>query len=174
MPFEEKMRAAGVMDAAIRAFRHNYEALCREETGLIPEAAILPAENLAVFEPGDAAFDPALLAQAVVIKLNGGLGTSMGLQKVKSVLEVRPGVNFLDLIVRQVKSLREASGSNVRLLLMNSFSTSADTLDYLEKHADGGFAEASEVELMQNQVPKLDAATRQQLLWTNPRRAFGR
>ncbi len=165
MPFEQKMQAASVMEAAIGAFRHNYEALCREETGLIPEASIQPAQDLAVFEPGLAEFDPDLLAQTVIIKLNGGLGTSMGLQKVKSVLEVRPGVNFLDLIVRQVVSLREASGSNVRLLLMNSFSTSADTLGYLKKHADGGFAEASEVELMQNQVPKIDEATLSPVEW---------
>ncbi len=169
MPFERKMRAAGVMEAAIGAFRHNYEALCREETGLIPEQAIRPVEDLALFEPGGEAFDPALLARVVVIKLNGGLGTSMGLQKVKSVLEVRPSVNFLDLIVRQVKSLREVSGAKVRLLLMNSFSTSADTLDYLGKHADGGFAEASEVELMQNQVPKIDEATLAPVEWpANP------
>jgi UTP--glucose-1-phosphate uridylyltransferase/phosphoglucomutase len=169
VPFERKMRAAGVMEAAIGAFRHNYEALCREETGLIPESAIRPAEGLALFEPDEAGFDPALLARTVVIKLNGGLGTSMGLQKVKSVLEVRPGVNFLDLIVRQVRSLREASGAKVRLLLMNSFSTSADTLDYLRKHDDGGFAEAAEVELMQNQVPKIDEATLAPVEWpANP------
>lgn len=169
MPFERKMRAAGVMEAAIGAFRHNYEALCREETGLISESAIRPAEGLALFEPDEAGFDPALLARTVVIKLNGGLGTSMGLQKVKSVLEVRPGVNFLDLIVRQVRSLREASGAKVRLLLMNSFSTSADTLDYLRKHDDGGFAEAAEVELMQNQVPKIDEATLAPVEWpANP------
>lgn len=159
------MQAANVMEAAIGAFRHNYDALCREETGLIPEEDICPAEGLAVFEPGKEGFDPGLLAQAVVIKLNGGLGTSMGLQKVKSVLEVRPGVNFLDLIVRQVVALREASGSQVRLLLMNSFSTSDDTLDYLKKHAAGGFAEASEVELMQNQVPKIDEATLTPVEW---------
>jgi UTP--glucose-1-phosphate uridylyltransferase/phosphoglucomutase len=169
VPFERKMRAAGVMEAAIAAFRHNYEALCRRETGLIPEGSIRPAEDLAVFAPGQGGFDPELLAQAVVIKLNGGLGTSMGLQKVKSVLEVRPGVNFLDLIVRQVMSLREASGSRVRLLLMNSFSTSGDTLDYLQKHAAGGFADPSEVELMQNQVPKIDEATLAPVEWpANP------
>ena len=56
------MRAAGVMEAAIVAFRHNYEALCREETGLISEEAIRPAEGLAVFEPGADRFDPDLLA----------------------------------------------------------------------------------------------------------------
>ena len=168
-PFEQKMRTANVMEAAIGAFRHNYDALCREESGLIEEGSIEPADDLAKFEAGEADVDPALLAQAVVIKLNGGLGTSMGLQKVKSVLEVRPGVNFLDLIVRQVKSLREKSGSKVRLLLMNSFSTSDDTLEYLERHAEGGFADASEVELMQNQVPKIDAATLAPVEWSeNP------
>ncbi len=163
------MRAAGVMESAIEAFRYNYDALCREESGLIPEETIQPADGLPAFEPGAAEFDPELLSQSVVIKLNGGLGTSMGLQKVKSVLEVRPGVNFLDLIVRQLVSLREKSGSKVRLLLMNSFSTSEDTLEYLGRHADGGFAEASEVELMQNQVPKIDEATLAPVEWpANP------
>lgn len=165
-PFEQKMRAAGVMEAAIGAFRHNYEALCRQETGLIPEESILPAQGLALFEPGEGSWDPELLAKTVVIKLNGGLGTSMGLQKVKSVLEVRPGVNFLDLIVRQIVSLRAASGSKVRLLLMNSFSTSGDTLEYLAKYAGEGFGDASEVELMQNQVPKIDEATLAPAEWS--------
>lgn len=169
LPFEEKMRSEGVMDAAIRAFRHNYQALCREETGLIREEEIRPVEELEAFEPGSGEFDPGLLARTVVIKLNGGLGTSMGLQKVKSVLEVRPGVNFLDLIVRQILSLREAGGANVRLLLMNSFSTSEDTLTYLSKYAGHGLSVAEDVELMQNQVPKIDEATLAPVSWpANP------
>ena len=45
---------------------------------------------------------------------------------------IRERDTFLDLIVRQVKHLRSISGTPVRLLLMNSFSTSADTLAYLE------------------------------------------
>lgn len=153
------MSAAGVMDAAIRAFRRSYEALCRNESGLISEQEIDPAADLPAHHDKRAAFDPELLAKTVVIKLNGGLGTSMGLEKVKSLLEVRPGVNFLDLIVRQVGSLRESTGAPVRLLLMNSFSSSADTLGYLAGHAPEGLREASEVELMQNQVPKIDTAT---------------
>jgi UTP--glucose-1-phosphate uridylyltransferase len=164
-PFEEKMRQAKVMEAAIGAFHHNYEALCREETGLIPESEIAPAENLPNFQSGSEDFDPELLARTVVIKLNGGLGTSMGLQKVKSLLEVRPGVNFLDLIVRQILSLREKSGSKVRLLLMDSFSSSDDTLGHLARYADQGLAAASEVELMQNQVPKIDEATLAPATW---------
>lgn len=167
--FEEKMAAAGVMGPAIRAFERNYEALRREETGLISEAGIEPATGLPVHEDRGEAFDPALLAATVVIKLNGGLGTSMGLEKVKSLLEVRPGVNFLDLIVRQIVSLRESTGAGVRLLLMNSFSSSEDTLGHLSSHAPAELAAAAEVELMQNQAPKIDAATLQPVSWeANP------
>ncbi len=165
--FDLKMRNAGMGDAAIRAFRRNYDALCRDETGMISEGEIAPAEGIPKLEDVAAGKPvPAeLLAQAVVIKLNGGLGTSMGLQGPKSLLPVREGVTFLDLMVRQVQSLRETTGAPVRLLLMNSFNTSGGTLDHLERYRADGFAEASEVELMQNQIPKIDAATMLPVEW---------
>ncbi len=154
-------------DAAIRAFRRNYEALLRNETGMIPEDTITPATGLASFGniTASAPADAAMLAKAVVIKLNGGLGTGMGLQGPKSLLAVRDGVNFLDLMVRQILDLRETSGAPVRLLLMNSFSTSGDTLAHLEKYRAAGLAEAAEVELMQNQIPKIDAASFEPVEW---------
>ncbi len=165
--FETKMTAAGMGDAAIRAFRRNYEALLRNETGMIPEEEILSAMGLPSFEEiaTAGAVDLELLAQAVVIKLNGGLGTGMGLQGPKSMLAVRDGVNFLDLMVRQILDLRKSSGANVRLLLMNSFSTSEDTLGHLKKYRAQGLADASEVELMQNQIPKIDATTLMPVAW---------
>ncbi len=166
------MEAAEVSAAAISAFRRNYEALVRNESGMIGEESIAPAENLPVWQEGGSE-DPAAarerLEQVVVIKLNGGLGTSMGLQKAKSLLQVRRGTTFLDLIAKQVVSLREASGAKVRLLLMNSFSTSEDTLAALKEVAGGVFAKRGEVELMQNQVPKIDAQTLQPIEWpANP------
>jgi UTP--glucose-1-phosphate uridylyltransferase len=164
--FETKMAAAGMGDAAIRAFRRNYEALLRDETGMIPEESIAPANDIPSFDDiADIDADPALLSQAVVIKLNGGLGTGMGLQGPKSLLPVRDGVNFLDLMVRQVLELRKTSGSRVRLLLMNSFSTSGDTLAHLERYRADGLAEASDVELMQNRIPKIDAVTLGPVAW---------
>jgi UDP-N-acetylglucosamine pyrophosphorylase len=165
--FETKMMHAGMGQAPIRAFRRNYEALLRNESGMIAEETIAPAENLTTLESlsGTPPADAALLAQAVVIKLNGGLGTSMGLQGPKSLLAVRPGVNFLDLMVRQILDLRKSSGAPVRLLLMNSFSTSAETLTHLQRYAAEGLAAAGEVELMQNQIPKIDAATMQPVSW---------
>jgi len=163
--FEDKMTAADVMQPAIQAFQRSYDALCRNETGMIGEDLLDPVEELPVYAESGEAFDADLLAKTVVIKLNGGLGTSMGLEKVKSLLEVRPGTSFLDLLVRQVQSLRERTGSPVRLLFMNSFSSSADTLEHLAAHAPEGLREASDVELMQNQVPKIDAATLEPVAW---------
>lgn len=38
-----------------------------------------------------------------VLKLNGGLGTTMGCVGPKSAIEVRDGMTFLDLSVRQIE-----------------------------------------------------------------------
>ncbi len=155
---ERKMYSVGLSQAAVDAFRHSVEVLTSDRSMLIPESDICPAQDVAQWEELVAATpeaDAALLAQTVLVKLNGGLGTSMGLQKAKSLLEIKPGVTFLDLIVRQVKSMRERAGYPVNLLLMNSFSTSADTMAYLSRYAEGGFDAPARVEMIQNRVPKL-------------------
>ncbi len=153
---ERKMQGVGLSRAAIDAFRHSVGVLCSEQSMMIPETEIEPTRDVADWDELVAATpeaDAALLAQAVLVKLNGGLGTGMGLQKAKSLLEIKPGVTFLDTIVRQVQSLRERAGYPVNLLLMNSFSTSGDTMAHLAQYAD--FADASQVEMLQNRVPKL-------------------
>lgn len=155
---ERKMESVGLSQAAIGAFRHSVNVLTSQQSMMIPEAEIAPADDVADWESLTASTpeaDAELLGQAVLIKLNGGLGTGMGLQKAKSLLEIKPGVTFLDLIVRQVMSLRRRAGCPVRLLLMNSFSTSADTMDYLKRYAAEGFADPQQVEMIQNRVPKL-------------------
>ena len=155
---ESKMRGVGLSDAAIGAFRHSVNVLESKQSMMIPEADIEPAEGVAEWEALVAATpeaDAALLAQSVLIKLNGGLGTGMGLQKAKSLLEIKPGVTFLDVIVRQVRHLRERAGYPVSLLLMNSFSTGADTMAHLARYAAEGFADPQQVEMLQNRVPKL-------------------
>ncbi len=159
---ESKMKDAGLSGAAINAFRHSVQVLESKQSMLIPEGDIQPAEGVADWEELVAATPAAgadLLAQAVLIKLNGGLGTSMGLQKAKSLLEIKPGVTFLDLIVRQVQSLRAVAGYPVNLLLMNSFSTAEDTMAHLSRYEDGGFADPDKVQMLQNRVPKLRTDT---------------
>eukprot|EP00270_Netrium_digitus_P008485 TRINITY_DN253_c0_g1_i1.p1 TRINITY_DN253_c0_g1~~TRINITY_DN253_c0_g1_i1.p1 ORF type:complete len:469 (+),score=156.18 TRINITY_DN253_c0_g1_i1:59-1465(+) len=78
----------------------------------------------------------ALLDKLAVLKLNGGLGTTMGCTGPKSVIEVRNGLTFLDLIVKQLETLNEKYGSSVPLVLMNSFNTHDDTAKILEKYTD--------------------------------------
>ena len=162
------MEAAEVSEAAILAFERNYQALLRDESGMISEQAIEPCENVPSFDEvikGGEGFSPELLAQTVVIKLNGGLGTSMGLQKVESLLSVKDDTTFLDVIAQQILYLREETGAKVRFLLMNSFASSEDTLDYMSEYADQDLAGAENIELMQNQVPKIDAASMEPVEW---------
>ncbi|CAR66034.1 DEHA2G22990p [Debaryomyces hansenii CBS767] len=74
------------------------------------------------------------LDKLAVLKLNGGLGTSMGCVGPKSVIEVRDGNTFLDLSVRQIEHLNRKYDADVPLLLMNSFNTDADTEKIIKKY----------------------------------------
>lgn len=130
----ELMRADGAGEAAIHAFAHQWREVATGATGLIPEAQIEPVGELTHLDalPRDAAVERAALDRLVVIRLNGGLGTSMGLRGPKSLLEVRDGQTFLDLIVRQVLALRSAHGARLPLLFMHSFATRQASLSALE------------------------------------------
>ncbi|MGB0776298.1 MAG: UTP--glucose-1-phosphate uridylyltransferase, partial [Akkermansiaceae bacterium] len=166
--FRQKMESASVSEAAIRAFERNFQALTRNESGLISEQSITPCTDVPALEDvsnKDDEFSAELLAQTVVIKLNGGLGTSMGLQKSKTLLPVQAESNFLDVIARQIIHLRETSGAKVRFLLMNSFNTSADTLEHMEAYQGDDLSGAENIELLQNQIPKIDADTLTPAAW---------
>lgn len=163
--FDRRMRQAGVCAAAIAAFQHSYQELVAGQTGLISEAEIQPVAELPRLEESTRpnAADPALVGQVAILKLNGGLGTSMGLEQAKSLLAVKNGLTFLDFIARQILHLRRQYRVPLHFLLMNSFSTSRQTLEYLARYPELG--PAAKLELMQNQVPKVDARTLQPALW---------
>ncbi|CAK9143451.1 unnamed protein product [Ilex paraguariensis] len=98
------------------------------------DKVVVPYDNLAPL-PHDPEETKKLLNKLVVLKLNGGLGTTMGCTGPKSVIEVRNGLTFLDLIVIQIEALNATFGCNVPLLLMNSFNTHDDTQKIVEKYA---------------------------------------
>jgi UTP--glucose-1-phosphate uridylyltransferase len=125
----EKMRREGLPDAAIDTFRHYYEQLAEGETGMLPESEIEPVEDVQELDALPDADAP--LDQAVVIKLNGGLGTSMGMTHAKSLIEAKDGLTFLDVVARQVLELRQRSGASLPLVLMNSFYTHEEALEAL-------------------------------------------
>ena len=122
---EKKMRSAGLSEVATQAFLFQYQKLLDNDTGLIPEEAIVPVAQLPSLDERDAIGD--YLHQTLVVKLNGGLGTSMGLEKAKSLLRVRGDLTFLDIIVKQFLELRTSTAPGLGLFFMNSFSTSEDT-----------------------------------------------
>ena len=129
--FAAKMKAENLDDMVIETFEHYYRQALSGETGLIHDRDIQPVDldeiqelgNLDIYqEQGESAFQ-----HAVRVVLNGGLGTSMGLIGPKSLIEVKAGQSFLDVIMKQ------ASNSNVKLLFMNSFNTHDDTLNALTR-----------------------------------------
>ena len=149
-PFAEKMRAANLPDLAIRTFKYYYAKLLEGETGLIPEDEIIPIESLPdleQFPPELARVGEAALEKTVIIKLNGGLGTSMGLQKAKSLLPVKGDLTFLDIIARH------AIHRGARLLLMNSFNTREDSLALLQKYPE--LQHDVPLDFLQHKVPKV-------------------
>ncbi len=129
--FAAKMKAENLDDMVIETFEHYYRQALSGETGLIHDRDIQPVDldeiqelgNLDIYqEQGESAFQ-----HAVRVVLNGGLGTSMGLIGPKSLIDVKAGQSFLDVIMKQ------ASNSNVKLLFMNSFNTHDDTLNALTR-----------------------------------------
>ena len=152
----DKLRADGAGEATVAAFEHAARRLAAGERGVLPESEIAPVADLpdadALPEPGE---DVAgLLDRTVVLKLNGGLGTSMGMTRAKSLLEVRDGLSFLDIIARQVLDLRERyAGPRLPLILMDSFRTREDSLAALAAH--GPLSAGLEPDFVQSRVPKL-------------------
>merc|ERR1719171_918436 len=151
--YEAKMKAEGLSAAAIGAFKYNLGVLTSGANLMIPESTVSPVESLPDYEALTKE-DPALLKSTVMVKLNGGLGTGMGLEKAKSLLDLKDGTTFLDFIAQQVTHMRSTFGVPLAFMLMNSFATSADTLEYLAKYADLQ-SEGLPLEFVQNKAPKL-------------------
>ena len=162
---ERKMRAAGLPELAIRAFRRNFERLVAGDNGTLSRREIEPVEDVPAFEesPGLRRAGAVALPHAVVIKLNGGLGTTMGMTQAKSLLPVKDGLTFLDIIALQIRTLGERSGVRVPLVLMNSFRTRADSLAALAKH--GQLSGALAPDFMQHKVPRLLASALSPVAW---------
>lgn len=148
------MEAEGIAASAISAFESTFNSLVSGNTGMIPEDTISPAPDLVKADSISTSPDTSLLKETVVLKLNGGLGTGMGLDKAKSLLKVKGDDTFLDLTAKQVMKMREEYGFNVKFMLMNSFSTSEDTLAFFAEKYPSLRAEEG-LEMIQNKVPKL-------------------
>ncbi|CAF3924585.1 unnamed protein product, partial [Rotaria magnacalcarata] len=97
-----------------------------------PPETVIPYAKLTEQEIEDT---KSLLDKLIVIKLNGGLGTTMGCQGPKSVISVRSGLTFLDLTIQQLEQLNRQYDCDVPLVLMNSFNTHEETEKVLQKYS---------------------------------------
>jgi len=138
--FIEKMEREGQPKVVIDTFVHNYRLLSQGFTGCISEdeiSAVTPDEidDLSKTEEmrcvGEKTID-----RTVIIKLNGGLGTTMGLSTAKSLISVKNDLSFLDINALQIRNLNEQFKLNIPLILMNSFNTDSDSLKALDKYHD--------------------------------------
>ncbi len=147
--FISKMESAKLHPLVINTFTYYYKKVVSGATGLISNRDIKPVapdeiEDASRIKEYDESGRKAL-SRAVIIKLNGGLGTSMGLTKAKSFLKVKNEKTFLEIILKQAERCR------VKLALMNSFSTHEDTIATLSmiKPSD------SPLLFIQNKFPKI-------------------
>lgn len=153
-----KMKAAGVDQTAIDVFASHYRALVSGATGIIRESDITPIKSLPKFTDISVSKQSAsdALKKTVVIELNGGLGTSMGLDKAKSLLPVRDNKTFLDITIGQIMATRKETGARLPLIFMNSFRTRSDTARYIEK-IDNLTVGSLPIDFLQNSNPKIYA-----------------
>ncbi len=169
--FRQRMLDEGLPELFIDNFAYYYHQLIAGVTGLISEGEIDPLQSIAsmVDLPKRlAGFGQDALRQTAIIKLNGGLGTGMGLQKAKSLLEVKDGYTFLDVIAEQ------AIYAQVPLVLMNSFATDTDSLAALERHTDlisdvpQSFVQHMEPKVRQSDYLPVDWPQNHDLNWCPP------
>lgn len=141
-PFMRRMQDANLPEIVIENFKHLYRHVMEGETGLIPDREIQPVNDLPDISAVGAAYGSIgeeSLPHTAVIKLNGGLGTSMGMNRAKSLIRVKDGLNFLEIASKQAAVCR------VPLILMNSFATHADSCAVLAR-----FKEQNKFDLEQN------------------------
>ena len=151
-----KMQAEKLPQLVIDNFNYYYDRLVAGQTGNLPETEISPLDTLPEMEALSTdervAAGERAMNRTVIIKLNGGLGTGMGMQKAKSLLDVKDGMTFIDIIVRQAHALH----ANPPVIFMNSFSTRADT-----RSALAGYSHLNRqpvpLDFLQHKIPKVSA-----------------
>ena len=162
-----KAEAGGVHAAELSALRRRLRQLGEQQAGRLPGEVLEPLPDLPRLDelpeppPGQAR---EVLDQLVIVKLDGGLGTSMGLSGPKSLFEVKPGTSFLDVLATQVLALRQRHGARLPLVLMNSAATRGPSLDALRRY-DGLRVPGLPLDFLQGREPKIRADDLQPVQW---------
>ncbi|WP_018142997.1 UTP--glucose-1-phosphate uridylyltransferase [Alloscardovia criceti] len=158
----QRMRDEGMSDTAIAQFERMYKVWQADEVGWMRESDVTPLTNIVsvadFHDTMSTRTARTALSKTAIIKLNGGLGTSMGLDGPKSLLPVRRHkarqMRFLDIILGQVVSMRDQHKVSLPLVLMNSFRTSKESLTAV--HRNRRFHQDDiPLEIIQHREPKI-------------------
>ena len=144
------MKSSECTDAQIKRFCARVEAFLSDQKMNIPESAIRPVEELTSLK--DIEPDASLLRQVAMIKLNGGLGTSMGLTGPKGLLTVKEEHDFYSILHNQMEAFANKLKYRPPLIFMNSFSTEEQTTERLKEL---GFEQDVPWSFLQSRVPKI-------------------
>lgn len=148
--FRQKMEKENLSSLVIDIFQKHYQKLTSGINTYISDKDIKPIENLphltTILEEYSEKTDK-INKKTVIIKLNGGLGTGMGMECAKSLIKAKNDISFLEIIARQ--SLK----NNQKLILMESFATYNDSKKTLESI----MPKEKEIarHFIQNKVPKV-------------------
>jgi UTP--glucose-1-phosphate uridylyltransferase len=153
------MRREGLPESVVKNFERLFYDVINGKTGVITEEEIEPVRELPTLVDVTSCADTvkagtALLDQLVVIRLNGGLGTTMGLERAKSLLTVKGQLSFNDIIAHQLRTLGGTVGVAIPLIHMTSFSTDRDVQEAMHQYPDlspGGLP----ITFLQHKHPKI-------------------
>lgn len=153
----EKMKQEGLSSALITDFLSKVEKVRNGDTGKVVWSTIGdldPEKDEVSLEVLKKTITPSTesLKKLVVIKLNGGLGTSMGLSQAKSLIKIKNNKSFLEIIADQIRYFRKKYSVDIPLILMDSFNTQADSKEELDRI---GFSQSMPTSFLQNKVPRL-------------------
>lgn len=166
-PFALKMEQQGLPPIVINTFKCYFNQFLYGAQGKLSDRDILPVDDaeLADYDAMDQFKDVGekALDQTAVIKLNGGLGTSMGLESAKSLIPVKDGLSFLDLILLQAKTVRAHYGVEFPQIFMNSFKTHMDTMLKVGNFNNG--TTGIDLAFLQHRYPKILAKDHAPASW---------
>lgn len=157
-----KMRQAGMSDYEVNSFLRAFERFVSGERALIPEEDIDTVDDIEK-DSSLSEVSREVLARTAIVKLNGGIGTTMGLTCPKSVLEAHDGQNFLEITARQILAARKRLGVNLPFILLNSPSTHEPTMQALSDFD----LEVEDLPLavVQGVFPRIKASTLEPINW---------
>ena len=157
-PADERDSLAIDLKNFLKLFKHYIEVRNSAQTQDWKNIKPIPIDEIPLYSslssvPSDNS--KLLLEKLVVVKLNGGLGTSMGCEGPKSLITVRNDMTFLDIVVRQIQYINNLYGSSVPLVLMNSFNTDEETKRIEERYK----SQVSFYTFCQSKFPRLEKET---------------